>query len=104
VALRDKIVAALPAEAQTVLTRLSSLSELPDGGWKMHSGDLAHGEAIGLDESGWQPIAKEAKAPNDAVWFRQTITVPPTLNGYDLTGARIYCWTTRSPATRSWSR
>jgi len=90
VALRDKIVAALPAEAQTVLTRLSSLSELPDGGWKMHSGDLAHGEAIGLDESGWQPIAKEAKAPNDAVWFRQTITVPPTLNGYDLTGARIW--------------
>jgi alpha-mannosidase len=90
VALRDKIVAALPPEAQTVMTRLSSLSELPDGAWKMHSGDMAHGEAIGLDEADWQPIAKEAKAPNDAVWFRQTITVPPTLNGYDLTGARIW--------------
>jgi alpha-mannosidase len=90
VALRDKIVAALPAEAQAVVARLSSLSELPDGEWKMHSGDLAHGEAIGLDESDWHPIAKEAKAPNDAVWFRQTITVPPTLNGYDLTGTRIW--------------
>ena len=25
-----------------------------------------------------------------AVWFRQTIQVPATLNGYDLTGARIW--------------
>ena len=90
VALRAKIVAALPADAQTVLSRLSTLSELPDGKWVMHSGDMAHGEAIGLDENGWQPISKEAKAPNDAAWFRQTITVPPTLNGYDLTGTRIW--------------
>ena len=29
-------------------------------------------------------------APNDAVWFRQTYTVPDTLDGYDLTGARIW--------------
>ena len=30
------------------------------------------------------------KAPNDAVWFRQTYTIPETLGGYDLTGARIW--------------
>ena len=90
VALRAKIEATLPAPAQAVMTRLATLSELPDGAWKMHSGDMAHGEAIGLDESGWQPIAKEDKAPNDAEWFRQTIVVPPTLNGYDLTGTRIW--------------
>ena len=90
VALRAKIEASLPAAAQTVMTRLFTLSELPDGQWKMHSGDIAHGESIGLDENGWQPIAKESKAPKEALWFRQTITVPPTLNGYDLTGARIW--------------
>ena len=90
VALRDKIVAALPAGAQTVVARLNSLSELPDGQWKMHTGDMAHGEAIGLDESDWKPIANENKAPNDAEWFRQTIVVPPTLQGYDLTGSRIW--------------
>jgi alpha-mannosidase len=90
VALRAKIEASLPAEAQTVMTRLFTLSELPDEQWKMHSGDIAHGETIGLDESGWQPIARESKAPKEALWFRQTITVPPTLNGYDLTGARIW--------------
>jgi alpha-mannosidase len=56
----------------------------------MHSGDLAHGEAVSLDETDWQPVALMAKAPNDAVWFRQAIQIPDTLNGYDLTGARIW--------------
>ena len=85
-----KMAASLPAEAQTVVARLSTLIELPDAGWKMHSGDIAHGEAIGLNESDWKSIAHEEKTGNDAEWFRQTITVPPTLNGYDLTGARIW--------------
>ncbi len=30
------------------------------------------------------------KAGKDAVWFRQTYQIPATLNGYDLTGARIW--------------
>jgi len=85
-----KIATSLPAGAQTVIDRLSSLRELPDAAWKMHSGDLAHGEALNLNESGWQPIATGSLAPKDAVWFRQTYQVPATLNGYDLTGARIW--------------
>jgi alpha-mannosidase len=56
----------------------------------MHSGDLAHGEAVKLDESSWQTIAPRSEAPNDSVWFRQTYTVPVTLSGYDLTGSRIW--------------
>jgi len=87
---RARIAATLPAESQAVVTRLSALREMPDGAWKMHAGDLAHGEAAGLDVSGWEPIAPGGKAPNDAVWFRQTYTVPETLQGYDLTGARIW--------------
>jgi alpha-mannosidase len=85
-----KIAAPLPADARAVLDRLSMLRELPDGAWKLHAGDLAHGEAVGLDESGWQPIALKSKAPKEAVWFRQTYQVPATLGGYDLTGARIW--------------
>jgi len=81
-----KIAASLPSDAQTAIERLSSLRELPDAAWKLHSGDLAHGEALNLDESGWQPIAMGTLAPKDAVWFRQTYQVPATLNGYDLTG------------------
>ena len=85
-----KIAASLPSDAQTVIDRLSSLRELPDAAWKLHSGDLAHGEALNLNESEWQPIALSSLAPKDAVWFRQTYQVPATLNGYDLTGARIW--------------
>src|SRR5208283_4052809 len=76
--------------ARAVIDRLSSLRELPDGTWKLHSGDLAHGEQVSLDDSDWQPIAPRSKAPKDAVWFRQTYQIPATLNGYDLTGARIW--------------
>ncbi|MGA2833376.1 MAG: glycoside hydrolase family 38 C-terminal domain-containing protein [Terracidiphilus sp.] len=85
-----KIAASLPADTRAVIDRLSSLRELPDVAWKMHSGDLAHGEALNLDESQWKQIATGSLAPKDAVWFRQTYQVPATLNGYDLTGARIW--------------
>ena len=85
-----QIAANLPADTHAVIDRLTSLRELPDGAWKLHAGDLAHGEQVNLDESGWQPIATDSKAPKEAVWFRQTYQIPPTLNGYDLTGARIW--------------
>ncbi len=86
----DRVASNLPPESRNVITRLTMLHELPGGAWKMHGGDLAHGEDVNLDESGWQTFAVPGKAPNDAVWFRQTYTVPDTLSGYDLTGARIW--------------
>src|SRR3984957_11928345 len=85
-----KITSGLEPQSQTVIQRLTTLRGLPSGAWKMHAGDLAHGEAVDLDEGSWQPIAEEAKASNDAVWFRDTYEVPATLNGYDLTGSRIW--------------
>jgi alpha-mannosidase len=85
-----KATATLPVDAQAVLDRLGALRELQDGAWKMHEGDMAHGEATDLDDSGWQTIGGGFNAPNEAVWFRQTYTVPQTLKGYDLTGARIW--------------
>jgi len=86
----EKASALLPPDLRAVVDRLGSLHELPAGVWKMHVGDVAHGEDADLDDSGWQPIAMGEKAPNEAVWLRQTIQVPETLNGYDLTGARIW--------------
>src|SRR5215469_883292 len=85
-----QIASKLQPESRTVIDRLSSLYQMPDGKWVMHAGDLAHGEAADLDDSSWQPIKRGEKAPNEAVWFRQTYEIPPTLNGYDLTGARIW--------------
>jgi alpha-mannosidase len=86
----DKATALLAPASRTVVDRLASLHELPAGTWKMHPGDVAHGEDTNLDDSSWQLITLDEKAPNEAVWFRQSIRVPATLNGYDLTGARIW--------------
>src|SRR5215469_5093019 len=80
----------LPQPSREVIDRLTDLRELPSGQWKMHAGDLAHGEAADLDASSWQTIAPRGEAPNDAVWFRNTYEIPPAFHGYDLTGARIW--------------
>jgi alpha-mannosidase len=85
-----KATSLLPADAQTIVNRLGSLGELPDGAWKIHNGDLAHGEDPNLDDSTWDTIAVHTKAATGALWFRQTYQVPDALNGYDLTGARIW--------------
>jgi alpha-mannosidase len=86
----QRVAAQLPQQERAVVERLLSLGELPAGTWKMHAGDVPHGEAVNLDDSAWQPVALRSKAPNDAVWFRQTIQIPDTLNGYDLGGVRVW--------------
>jgi alpha-mannosidase len=85
-----RIASKLSSSSQAVIQRLSTLNVLPADGWKTHTGDLAHGEALDLDDSSWPIVHAKAEAGTDAVWYRRSITVPPTLNGYDLTGARIW--------------
>jgi alpha-mannosidase len=80
----------LTPESQAVINRLASLSQLPTGAWKMHAGDLPHGESVDLDDSAWPTLAPGTKASTDAVWFRQTFQISDTLHGYDLTGARVW--------------
>jgi alpha-mannosidase len=77
-----------PAEV-TTLERLHSLSSLPDGPWRTHQGDLAHGESPTLDDSQWQSVTAPATVGKDAVWFRRQIVIPHTLNGYSLNGTDI---------------
>ena len=86
----DRVAHNLPPESRSVITRLTLMRQLPDSTWKTHSGDVAHGEGTNVDESGWEEQKVPGEAPNDAVWFRQTYTIPETLHGYDLTGARIW--------------
>jgi alpha-mannosidase len=72
------------------LHTLEMLNSLPVGEWHFHAGDVPHGEYPSLDDSSW-PLAKpRSKAPTDAVWYRRVIEVPKTLNGYDITGSRIW--------------
>lgn len=80
----------LPAFAQEVVARLDKLNHLPDGQWRYHVADLAHGESPTVDDSDW-PLAKPGRGySHGALWFRQWVMVPKTLDGYDLTGASIW--------------
>ena len=85
-----RATALLQPDEQSTVNRLGSLGQLPAGTWKMHAGDVAHGEDANLDDSSWPIVNVGERAPNDAIWLRQTVQVPQTLNGYDLTGARIW--------------
>ena len=83
-------IKALPESAQQTIERLGKLSHLPSGTWRYHTGDVAHGESPSLDDSSWTVAKPDSEYPEDALWFRQWIEVPKTLDGYDLTGAQIW--------------
>ncbi|HXW15951.1 MAG TPA: alpha-mannosidase, partial [Terriglobia bacterium] len=85
-----QIVKSYSERSQAVLQRLGALNQLPAEDWRFHAGDLAHGESLDLDDASWPLVKPRLEAPQDAVWFRRWIEVPASLQGYDLTGARIW--------------
>ncbi|MGB7266807.1 MAG: glycoside hydrolase family 38 C-terminal domain-containing protein [Terracidiphilus sp.] len=80
----------LQPKDRTVIARLGELNQLPQGTWRVHAGDVAHGEDVSLDDSSWSAAQPDSDYPADAIWLRQWIQVPATLHGYDLTGSRIW--------------
>jgi alpha-mannosidase len=56
----------------------------------MHVGDLPHGESVTLDDHSWPEVTAPAQGAKEAVWYRREIEVPKTLNGYDISGARVW--------------
>jgi alpha-mannosidase len=80
----------LSPAAEAKLTALGELAELPAETWRVHDGDLAHGEAVGLDDTAWPQVSHSYVGTTGAMWFRRTITVPASLHGYDLTGAKVW--------------
>jgi len=75
---------------ELVARQLQSLMHLPDGEWKNHSGDIPHGEAVDLDDRSWKGVVAGSIGSNEALWYRRWIEIPKTLNGYDLTGAKVW--------------
>src|ERR1035441_2861758 len=80
-----EITRTLSPASQTAIERLSTFDNLPAEEWRFHAGDLAHGETLSLDDSSWPQVKASSQTSTDAVWYRRIITVPKTLNGYDLT-------------------
>ena len=71
-------------------SQLRLLTRLPANEWRFHAGDMAHGEGVTLDDSAWPLVGAKSEAPEGAVWYRRWIEVPPTLNGYDLAGTKLW--------------
>jgi alpha-mannosidase len=71
-------------------SQIQALTNLPANEWRFHPGDIPHGEDVSLDDSSWSTVKPHSKAPQEAAWYRQWIVVPPTLNGYDLTGTKLW--------------
>jgi alpha-mannosidase len=85
-----EVTQSLPPQAQQVVQRLGELDALPQGAWRYHVADMAHGESPELDDSSWPVAQRGVKYPEGAVWFRQWVVVPKDLHGYDLTGAKVW--------------
>jgi alpha-mannosidase len=82
--------AATPA-AQVALDRLKALGKgLPDGAWRYHPGDVPHGEDPALDDSGWTVGQGTYETTDGSVWFRRTLVMPKTCQGYELKGVRLF--------------
>ncbi len=77
-------------QAKAVIDRLGTLDSIPANTWQYRLGDVAHGERPDLDTSDWQTVNTPFVAPHDAVWFRKWLTIPKTLQGYELSGAQIW--------------
>jgi alpha-mannosidase len=86
----DAALKRLSPASQAVMDRLSRLGRIPMGDLRYYSGSLPNGEAVDLDDSSWQTIQMPFTASADPIWLRKWIEVPKTLDGYDLTGAKIW--------------
>ena len=75
---------------ESVARHLQSLISLSAEQWKLHAGDIPHGESVEMDDSSWQIVGPNTFAPDESVWYRRWIEIPKTLNGYDVTGAKAW--------------
>ena len=87
---KEELTKKLPSGAQAVVQQLFALGSLPQPQWRIHPADIPHGEALDLDDSTWETVTTPSHGPTSAVWYRAWIEVPKNVNGYDITGAKIF--------------
>jgi alpha-mannosidase len=75
---------------RSVLERLGAIEIIPATHWQYHLGDIENGERTDLNSNGWQTAELPFQAPDKPIWLRSWLTVPQNLDGYDLSGARVW--------------
>jgi len=76
-------------QAQAVVERLATLNAIEAQDWQYHEGPVEHGESPDLKTADWKVVHIPFYASREEIWLRRWVEIPKTLNGYDLTGARI---------------
>ena len=51
-----KAVNQLSSSTQEAIAQLAALNQLPAAEWRYHVGDVAHGEAVDLDDKNWEVV------------------------------------------------
>src|ERR1039458_553629 len=80
--------ASFTPKTREVIEGLGKLRMLDATGWKIHPGDLPHGEDPSLDDSSWLVVDRRTTAPTGAAWCRRWFEMPKDLDGYDLSDTR----------------
>ena len=86
----DAALKTISPATQGVIKSLSQLDRLQPPQWRTHVADMAHGEAVELDDSSWEMAHLPAQMSREALWYRAWVEVPKDVHGYDVTGARIW--------------
>jgi alpha-mannosidase len=80
----------LSPQSQAIVERLAHVGTLSLGDVRYFAGQNANGASVSLDDSSWQTIQLPYKAATDPIWLRKWIEIPKTIDGYDLSGAKIW--------------
>src|SRR5882762_2627157 len=86
----EQALKSLSPAAQAVMDRLNRLGTIPLDNLRYHAGALPNGPSPELNDDAWQAIEIPFKASEDEVWLRKQIVIPPTLDGYDPSGVRVW--------------
>ncbi len=78
---------AAPPTSKPVLDRLQSITVLALPEWRSHA-DVAHPEALDLDDSGWQTVKAGERWKGSCV-LRRWVEIPEKVAGYEIRGARV---------------
>lgn len=79
---------ALPESYKIALKRLQELTVHPEAEWRYHA-DVAHPEDPTLNDSDWQQMKAGDSWKDGARVLRRWIEIPKSINGYDVSGARV---------------
>lgn len=76
-------------DREAIFRRLEAATILPLSPWRFKEGYVLRGEAVDLDDSTWKlfPVGEEWNT--GPAWFRYRVTLPQTIGGYDIRGARL---------------